>query len=75
MPTKRRFTRDRMALGAKMTLSGPFVTNPYRTSMLERGAQLTEIQRILGHSRLETTGRYVTPSEEDLRIAILKAGV
>ena len=43
--------------------------------MLERGAQLTEIQRILGHSRLETTGRYVTPSEEDLRIAILKAGV
>ena len=43
--------------------------------MLERGAQLTEIQRILGHSRLETTARYVTPSEEDLRVALLKAGV
>jgi len=43
--------------------------------MLERGAQLTEIQRVLGHSRLETTARYVTPSEEDLRVAILNAGV
>lgn len=27
MPTKHRFTRDRMALGAKMTLSGPFLSN------------------------------------------------
>jgi site-specific recombinase XerD len=43
--------------------------------MLERGAQLPEVQRVLGHSRLSTTGIYLTPSEEDVRTAIGRAGV
>jgi site-specific recombinase XerD len=43
--------------------------------MLERGAQLPEVQRVLGHSRLSTTGIYLTPSEEDVRSAIGRAGV
>ena len=43
--------------------------------MLERGAQLPEVQRVLGHSRLSTTGIYLTPSEEDVRLAIGRAGV
>ncbi len=43
--------------------------------MLERGAQLPEVQRVLGHSRLSTTGIYLTPSEEDVRLAIERAGV
>lgn len=43
--------------------------------MLERGAQLPEVQRMLGHSRLSTTGIYLTPSEEDVRTAIGRAGV
>lgn len=38
--------------------------------LLTQGAQLPEIQRILGHSRLSTTGMYLTPSEDDLREAI-----
>jgi site-specific recombinase XerD len=42
--------------------------------MLERGAQLPEVQRTLGHSRLSTTGIYLTPSEEDLRSALGRAG-
>lgn len=43
--------------------------------MLERGAQLPEVQRVLGHSRLSTTGIYLTPSEEDVRTAIGRAGI
>jgi integrase/recombinase XerC len=43
--------------------------------MLNRGAQLPEVQRVLGHSRLSTTGIYLTPSEADLRRAIERAGV
>jgi site-specific recombinase XerD len=43
--------------------------------MLERGAQLPEVQRVLGHSRLSTTGIYLTPSEEDVRKALDRAGI
>jgi site-specific recombinase XerD len=43
--------------------------------MLERGAQLPEVQRVLGHSRLSTTGIYLTPSEEDLRSALGRTGL
>ena len=43
--------------------------------MLQRGARLSEVQRALGHSRLSTTGLYLTPSEDDLRAALDRAGV
>ncbi len=43
--------------------------------MLEHGAQLPEVQHMLGHSRLSTTGIYLTPSEDDLRSALGRAGV
>lgn len=43
--------------------------------LLQHGAQLSEIQRILGHSRLSTTGMYLLPSESDLQQVIERAGV
>jgi site-specific recombinase XerD len=43
--------------------------------MLDRGAQLPEVQRVLGHSRLSTTGIYLTPSEEEVRAALHRAGI
>lgn len=43
--------------------------------MLRTGAQLNEVQRVLGHSRLSTTGVYLTPSEDDLRDSVGRAGV
>jgi integrase/recombinase XerC len=43
--------------------------------MLNNGAQLSEVQRVLGHTRLSTTGIYLTPSEDDLRAAIGRAGI
>ena len=43
--------------------------------MLKTGAQLPEVQRMLGHSRLSTTGLYLTPSEADVRAAVERAGL
>jgi site-specific recombinase XerD len=43
--------------------------------MLKNGATLPEVQRVLGHARLSTTGVYLNPSETDLQKAIDRAGI
>lgn len=43
--------------------------------MLDKGAQLPEVQRMLRHSRLSTTGVYLTSREEQLRAAVERAGL
>lgn len=37
---------------------------------LDRGVKLTELQKLLGHTKLETTARYVVPSLGDLERAV-----
>lgn len=39
-------------------------------SMVDAGRPLTEVQRILGHEKLETTSRYIMPGREDLAEAV-----
>ena len=41
-------------------------------ALLDAGVKLTEVAKILGHSRLDTTMRYTTPSEGDLAAAVEK---
>lgn len=43
--------------------------------MLKRGADLSEVQRVMGHSRLSTTGIYTVPDDDDLRDAVERAGI
>lgn len=38
--------------------------------LLDKGGQLTEVKDLMGHSRLETTARYVKPGWEDLEYAV-----
>lgn len=38
--------------------------------MLDEGTPLTVVQKVLGHSRLDTTARYVTPGWGDLERAV-----
>lgn len=42
----------------------------FAKSCLDAGAELTEIQMLLGHSRMETTRIYLTPSKRDLLDAV-----
>ena len=44
-------------------------------SMLDAGAKLTEVQKILGHKRVTTTTRYVQPGMGDLMDAVEKGDV
>ena len=57
------------------TVSPHMLRHSLAKRMLKNGAQLPEVQRVLGHTRLSTTGMYLTPSEDDFRMAIGRAGI
>lgn len=44
----------------------------YATRLLEQGADVVTVQRLLGHSDLDTTRRYLNPDVERKRAAVLR---
>jgi site-specific recombinase XerD len=68
---------ERLRILAKQldTISPHMLRHSLAKRMLTNGAQLPEVQRVLGHTRLSTTGMYLTPSEDDVRMAIGRAGI
>jgi site-specific recombinase XerD len=61
------------ALGAQTHIEGltcHALRHTCAKSMLDAGRPITEVQRILGHEKLETTARYVQPGKEDLEQAV-----
>jgi len=68
--TSRQVQRIVARLGREAGLEVPVtphvLRHTYARRVLDAGAQLTEVQKLLGHARLDTTAIYVAPSWEDL---------
>ncbi len=66
-----------IAAGRGAGVAGPHFPHRWRhtyaTSLIRRGVDVSKVQRLLGHSRLATTERYVHLVIEDLAAAVDEA--
>lgn len=62
----------RRAAGLEDHVTPHTLRHTFAKRLLDGGAELTEVGRLLGHARLETTARYVQPGWDDLERAVEK---
>ena len=59
-----------MAIAAESDLPAHMHRESFVCTLLKNGADLNCLQRMLGHTRLDTTGIYLAATAEDLREAM-----
>lgn len=55
---------------AGVEVTPPTLRHTFATWVIEKGVDMTILQAHLGHSRLETTGRYLYPTAERMQEAV-----
>ena len=55
---------------AGLDITPHVLRHTFAKRLLDSGSPLTVVSKLLGHSRLETTGRYVQPGQDDLLAAV-----
>ncbi|MBC8333508.1 MAG: site-specific integrase [Anaerolineae bacterium] len=61
-----------MEVGLQTTVTPHTLRHTFAKSLIDEGVSLEKVAKLLGHSNLNATRVYVTPSESDLEDAVGK---
>ena len=71
---QRAIKRIANAAGLDEAVTPHTLRHTFAKSLIDEGVSLEKVAKLLGHSNLNTTRVYVTPSEQDLEEAVAKLG-